>query len=285
MPEYVYLNGQFVPYDQAKLPIEDRGTVFADGVYEVVRFYGRRPFFLDEHLQRLKNSMAEIRIPAIDLDQLRRDGCRLVEMNGVVDGGLYIQVTRGVAPRSHTFPADVTPTVFMTAREAARPPEELRNGGIACITTPDVRWLNCHIKSIGLLPNVLAKQQAKEQGAYEALFVRGENLTEGSSSNLFGVKDGRLYTHPEGPLILPGITRRAVLDIATREGIPVTFEPIRCADWSTYDELFISGTITEVLGIVSLDGKPVKDGKVGPVTRKIIERFDEMILSVSQQSS
>lgn len=277
MSENVYLNGRIVPYDEAKLPVEDRATLFADGVYEVIRYYGGHSFLMDAHLERLERSLREIRLPAVDLQQLAEAGEELARANGVHDGNLYVQISRGVAPRTHAFPDGVEPTVFMTARETARPAAEYREGGISCITLPDLRWLRCDIKSLSLLPNILAKQQAKEAGAFEALLVRDGFLTEGTSSNLFAVIDGALYTHPEGPHILSGVTRRVVLALAREEGIPVHTTKVALSSLERVDELLISGTNTEVLGVVQLDGRPVGRGEVGPVTRRLIERFDGLV--------
>lgn len=277
MSEIVYLNGRFVPYQEALVPVEDRGNLFGDGVYEVIRFYGGHPFVMKAHMERLARSAGEIRLPAVDIAALMEAGLETVRRNGVDDGSLYIQVSRGPAPRNHAFPPDPKPTIFMIARSLARPDRALVERGVACISVPDIRWLRCDIKSIGLLPNVLAKQQAKEAGAYEALFVRDGILTEGTSSNVFAVKDGKLITHPGDGHILPGITRRLILAIASKEGIDVVQEALRVKELDSVDELLISGTTTEVMGVVSVDGRAIGNGEPGPVTKRIQAQYDRLV--------
>lgn len=285
MSEIVYLNGKFVPYEQALIPIEDRGNLFADGIYEVVRFYGGHPFLMKAHMERLERSAAEIRLPAVDIEALTQAGLETVRQNGIGDGSLYIQVTRGPAPRNHAFPPDPRPTVFMIARPLDRPAADLREQGAACITVPDIRWLRCDIKSIGLLPNVLGKQQAKEAGALEALFVRDGIVTEGTSSNVFAVKEGRIVTHPDGEHILPGITKRLVLAIAKEQGIEIVEGALKEEELEDVDELFISSTTVEVMAVVSVDGRQVGDGKPGPVTKALQAKYDELVERVRQGES
>lgn len=276
--EQVYLNGDFVPYDKALIPIEDRGSLFADGVYEVVRLYGGRPLAMQAHMERLVRSAAEIRLPEVDYPELKRAALELAERNNVEDGTLYIHISRGVAPRNHLFPQGVRPTVFVTARGLARPEASLREQGVACITAPDIRWLRCDIKSVALLPNVLAKQAARDAGAFDAIFVRDDGVvTEATSANVFAVAGGQLVTHPESNRILPGITRRLVLALAEEAGIPVSCREILESELTTVDELFISGTTTEVMPVVTVDGRAVGGGKPGPVTRKVIEKYDELV--------
>ncbi len=278
MSEVVYINGKFVPREEALLPVEDRGNVFADGVYEVVRFYGGYPLALDEHMERLVRSARAIRLPELNVADLAQQGLALVARNEVRDGTLYIQVTRGVAPRNHAFPpAGTEPTCFMIAREVSRPDESLLRQGASCISLPDTRWARCDIKSIGLLPNVLAKQEARERGAYEALFVRDGVITEGSSSNVFAVRDGALITHPEGPQILPGITRRLIVGLAGEEGIPVDEGDVHRETVSNIDELFISSTTTELMPVVRVDDEPVGGGRVGPITRRLQAAYERLI--------
>ena len=285
MSEIVYLNGKFVPYEEAVVPVEDRGNLFADGIYEVIRIYGGHPFVMKAHMERLERSAQEIRLPAVDIEALTHAGLETVRRNAIGDGSLYIQVSRGPAPRNHAFPPDPRPTVFMIARSLERPATSLREQGVACITVPDIRWLRCDIKSIALLPNVLAKQQAKEAGAFEALFVRDGIVTEGTSSNVFAVKGGQIVTHPDGEHILPGITRRLILAIAAQEGIDVVEETLRQEDLDGVDELFISGTNTEVMAVVTVDGRQVGDGRPGPVTRAIQEKYDELVQKVASGES
>jgi len=275
--EQVYLNGSFVPYEKALLPVEDRATLFADGVYEVVRIYGGRPLAMKAHMERMARSAREIRLPEVDFDELAHRGLELVERNGVGDGSLYIQVSRGVAPRNHLFPVGVAPTVFATARELARPAESLRQNGVACITVPDIRWGRCDIKTVALLPNVLAKQEARDRGVYDAIFVRDGVVTEATSANVFAVVGGEVVTHPEGSQILPGITRRLVAALAAEAGIPLAYREIRAQELAAAAELFISGTTTEIMPVVEVDGRKVGTGKPGPITRRLIEKYDELV--------
>lgn len=276
MPAVVYLSGRFLPYEQATISVEDRGFLFGDGVYEVCRVYRGRPFRFREHMERLVRSAREIRLPLPDLDWagVTRE---LLEQNGLSGGEatVYIQVTRGAAaPRTHWFPPAETPaTVLMIARPAKAPEPALVEQGASAITYPDERWGRCDIKSVNLLPNVLAKQKAVEAGAYEALFVRDGVVLEGSSSNLFAVIDGRVVTYPLGPRILGGITRQVALELAQELKYPTAEGPILLSDLDRATELFLTSTTAEVLPIVRVDGRPIGDGRPGPITRSLREAF------------
>ncbi len=276
----VYLNGELVPYERAMVPVEDRGFVFADGVYEVIRCYAGRPFRLGDHLDRLALSAAAVRLP---LPWSPADLERAVDLtlaaNGLDRGGaaVYLQVTRGPAPRTHVFPAAPRPTLVIIARPETGPDPSLREGGVAVLTAPDLRWHLCHVKSTGLLYNVLVKQRAAEAGCYEALLVRDGLVTEGTASNAFVVLGGLLHTHPEGPHILSGVTRRVTLELAADLGIPVREEPVAAADLKAAEEVFLTGTITEIMPIVRVDGSPVGAGRPGPVTRRLQEAFSRLV--------
>lgn len=276
----VYLNGQFLPYEQAAIPVEDRGFLFGDGIYEVYRVYRGRPFKFKEHMDRLARSAAEIRLslPEVDWAAVHDE---LMRQNGLEGGDaiVYLQVTRGaVAPRTHWFPpAGTPPTVLAIARPAKPVPEELREQGATAITHPDERWGRCDIKSVNLLPNVLAKQRAVEAGAYEAILVRDGVAIEGSSSNVFAVVDGALVTYPKGPRILGGITREVVLDLARSLGLRVVEGPILVSDLGRATELFVTSTTAEVLPIVRVDGQPIGDGRPGPITRSLYEAFQRIV--------
>lgn len=283
MAEQVYLNGSVVPYEQALIPVEDRGNLFADGVYEVVRIYGGRPLAMQAHMDRMTRSAREIRLPDVDFRELARVGMALVERNGVGDGTLYIQVSRGAAPRNHLFPTGVAPTVFMTARDLARPAESLRRDGVSCITVPDIRWQRCDIKSLSLLPNVLAKQGAKDAGAFDAIFVRDDGIvTEATSANVFAVEGNKVVTHPEDNRILPGITRRLITSLAEDAHIPIVYREIQKRELAGFDEFFLSGTTSEVMPIVQVDGQTIGDGKPGPITGRLIEKYDELVEKIRQ---
>ena len=276
MPEIAFVNGRFSPLAEAVVPIEDRGFQFADGVYEVVATYGGRPFALEPHLERLERSMAALNIP---LD-LRAYGLQTALMDGLAQSGfsetlVYIQVTRGVAARRHEFPATpVEPTVVMTFKELYRLPQDLYDRGVAVISTPDLRWKRCDIKTISLLPNILAKQEAAQQGAFEALLVDGEDrVTEGSSTSAFCVREGQLYTAPAGPHILPSITRSILIELAAKLEMSINEEFCTLAEFKAADEAFLAGTTTEAMPVVKIDEAVVGNGEPGPITRRFRTEF------------
>jgi len=270
----VYLNGSFLPKEQALVPVEDRGFVFGDGVYEVWRIVNGQLFEADRHLARLTRGLGELRIapPAeSEAARIQEIADRLIIENGLADGEgtLYLEITRGVAPRAHHFPpAGTAPTVFAMARPFV-PPEELRAKGVTAVTVPDIRWLRCDIKTIQLLPNVMAKQAASERGAFEAILVRDGVVTEGSHANVIGVIGGEIRTHPTNNLILPGITRAVVLELARSVGIPVREEPFLASEISRLDELFIAGTTADVMPIVRVDDQIIGGGVPGPIARRL----------------
>ncbi len=273
-----YLNGQFIPRAQASVPIEDRGFIFGDGVYDVWRVVNGRLFERDRHVQRLAYGLGELRIPAPDIvraEVLQEVADRLIRECGLLDGEatLYLEITRGVATRTHQFPpAGTVPTVFAMVNRLM-PPDNVRQRGAAAITIPDIRWLRCDIKTVQLLPNVLAKQAAAERGAMEALMIRDGVFTEGSHSNVFGVLDGVIRTHPTSNLILPGITRAVVLDIARSLGMGVCEEPFVERDIPRLEELFLAGTTADVMPIVRLNDRPVGPGTPGPIATRLFAEF------------
>lgn len=274
----VYLNGAYVDHTGAKISVDDRGFVFADGVYEVIRVYDGQLFMAEPHMERLRAGLRALLIESSAGDGLLEVAERLLDENALRDGDatVYLQVTRGTAPRRHAFPAaGVAPTVYVAAKPFTQHPSEFFERGVAAITVPDTRWSRCDIKSISLLPNVLANQQAKENGAFEALFVRDGALIEGSHSNLFGVIDGELRTYPECNYILGGITRRLVLELAAENQVPVRETPLYAHEIPEIEELFLSGTTTEVMPITTLDGRPVGDARPGPLTRRLFAAFRE----------
>ena len=274
MSETVYLNGRFIPYEEALIPIEDRGMIFADGIYEVVRAYGGRLFTPDAHIERLAASAAELHLELPSADELLRALNGVLERSGLADSSIYIQITRGFAgPRSHAVPRGVSPTVFAAARPVPRPDPKHVAEGAAAITVPDRRWHMCHVKSVGLLLNTLAKQAALDLGAQEALFLRDGVLTEGSATNAFAVFGGTVHTHPEGPHILSGITRQVVLELCALEQIPVRLEPVLVGRLYQADEVFVTGTNTEVLPMRTVDAHTIGAGQPGPVTRRLQQAF------------
>jgi len=274
----VYLDGRFIDQADAKISVDDRGFLFADGVYEVLRAYDGRPFLVEPHIARLRAGLDALRMDTSPADEVMQIAERLIEVNELrgVDSTIYIQVTRGVAPRKHAFPGpDVRPTVYVAVKPFTQHPAAFFDEGVAAITVPDTRWARCDIKSVSLLPNVLANQQAKEAGAFEALFIKDGVLIEGSHSNLFGVLNGELVTYPECNYILGGITRRLVFELARELGIPAREGPIFHDRIHTVEELFLSGTTTEVMPVTIVDGSPVGSGDPGPVTRRLMQAYRE----------
>jgi D-alanine transaminase len=273
-----YLNGQFLPRASAMIPVEDRGFIFADGVYEVWRTLDGGLFELESHLARLRHGLRELRIAPPDIagaDVLQSVSGRLLAESDLLDGDatLYVEVTRGAAPRTHQFPAQaVTPTVFAMVNRLT-PADAARARGASVITVPDERWLRCDLKTIQLLPNILAKQAAAERHAIEAVLIRDGVVTEGSHTNVLAVFDGVVRTHPLGNLVLPGVTRALVLDIARAMGIPVDERAFRATEIPRADELFLVGTTTDIMPVVRVDGQPVGTGKPGELTMRL---YDEL---------
>ena len=273
-----YLNGQFLPRSTATISVEDRGFVFGDGVYEVWRVVNGRLFESERHLERLEFGLRELRIglpEPLSVAAMESMAERLLRESGLMAGEatFYVEITRGAAPRAHQFPAAGTPPTIYATVNRLNPPEDLRARGASAITMPDIRWLRCDIKTIQLLPNVFAKQAAAERGAVDALMIRDGVVTEGSHANVVGVLDGAIRTHPTNHLILPGITRAIVLDLARGLGVPVSEEPIAERDIPRLEEVFLVGTTTDVMPIVRVDDRPVGDGKPGPVTARLVKEF------------
>lgn len=275
----VYLNGQFVPLEDARVSVQDRGFLFADGVYEVARVYGGQHYQMAEHLERMGRGLAALQIDYRDAAAIARAADKLIEENQVTgDGTVYIQVTRGAAKRKHAFPPQGTPpTVYVTAAPYTPYPAEYWEDGVAAITLPDTRWARCDIKSISLLPNVLANQEAHARDAFEAIFVRDGMVTEGSHSNVWGVHKGQLVTHPSSNYILPGITRARVFELADQLGLDVVQRVINLSELYDLDEVFLSGTTTEIMPIVRIDDREIVDGEPGPLTRKISRAFRDVL--------
>jgi len=270
MSDIVYLNGGFMPVEEARIPVLDRGFIFGDGVYEVIPVYSKRPFRLDEHLRRLQYSLDKIRIanPHTAEEWQRLTG-EIVKRNDGKDQSVYLQVTRGVAKRDHAFPKGIKPTVFMMSSPLVTPAPALVESGVACVTAEDYRWLNCDIKSVSLLGNCLLRQLSADAGAAETILFRDGNLTEASSSNVFVVKDGRLLTPPKDNLVLPGITYDVVLEIAHAREFEVEIRAVTVAEVRDADEIWVTSSTKEVLAVTTLDGKPVGDGKPGPLFRRM----------------
>jgi len=274
--QYVYLNGELIAPENAKVSVFDRGFVFADGVYEVIPAYGGRLFRLAQHLERLEHSLAGIRLE----NPLSAAGWRavfeqLLAQYGKADQYLYLQVTRGAAPRDHAFPAGVAPTVFAFAKRIEYPSAELIQRGVTGVTLADIRWSRCDIKSIALLPNVLMRQQAIDGGAVEAILLRDGLVTEGAASNVFVVYQGQLLTPPKGPFILPGITRDLVVELARAGAVDFAERPITEAELRAADEVWMTSSTKEILPLVRLDGRPVGSGRPGPVHARLFAAYQD----------
>jgi D-alanine transaminase len=277
VPEMAWINGRFQPLADASVSIEDRGFQFGDGVYEVIRTYGGRPFKLDAHLARLHRSADAIglRQPYSKerwVDYIT-EGLRLA---GFPESKIYLQLTRGVAPRDHAYAPDLEPTTVMTIRELRPLAPAVQAAGVEAMTVADIRWGRCDIKSINLLANVLARQQAKQAGVFEAILVKDGEVTEGSVSNVVVVENRTLVTAPEGPRILSGVTREVILELAKQEGLCVQERYPSPQQLYAAAEVFLTGTTVEVLGVVGVDGKSIGGGEPGPVTRTLAKRFVEL---------
>lgn len=280
--DLVFLNGEIVPLSEARISPQDRGFLFADGVYEVTRFYGGALFQLDQHISRLSRSLSEIELelspPGPDWKTLCEELIRENHL-GDADGFVYLQVTRGAAPRGHAFPIPaVPPTTYATV--TARPrlvDAERRQRGVIAITHPDERWARCDIKSVALLPNVLASERAARAGAAEAILVREGLVTEGSHSSAFAVREGHVVTHPLNHHVLPGITRGFTLTLCKRLGIPSAEEGCPVEDFRNAEEVFLTGTGSEILPVVALDGERIGKGVPGPITQALQDAFDREI--------
>ncbi|MDP2498374.1 MAG: D-amino acid aminotransferase [Candidatus Palauibacterales bacterium] len=276
----VYMNGEYLPKREAAVSPDDRGFLLADGVYEVTPAYDGEFFGLDGHLERLERGLEELRI-GLDVEPLAEVHRRLLEENGLAEvptAKVYLQVTRGAARRQHAFPeAEPEPTVYAFATEWTAPDAAEWEEGCSAVTVPDRRWSRVDIKSIALLPNVLAQQAAHDAGAEESIFVHEGVAIEGAHANFWAVLDGTVVTHPATNRILPGITRATVLELARDRGHPVRERPVQVEELPGADEVFLTGTTTEVLPITELDGDPVSDGSPGPVSRDLFVAYREKV--------
>jgi D-alanine transaminase len=284
MSSIVYLNGEFLPRAEAKLSVDERGFFFGDGVYEVTRAVEGHLFEPERHMRRLERGLRELRIDArLSSDTILDLQARLIRENDLEHGQatIYLQITRGAAPRTHRFPpAGTRPTVFMTAT-AFTVPNEARAKGVAAVTYPDYRWTRCDLKTVNLLPAVMANQYAVDQGAFESIFVRDSAITEGSHTNVFGVLDGELRTYPNSNYVLPGITRDVVVEIARETGIPVSETPIFVHELPRLEECFLTGTTSDAMPVVALDGKAIGAGKPGRITMALYDALAARLAAVA----
>ena len=270
----VYLNGKYLPLEQACVPVLDRGFIFGDGVYEVIPVYGRKAFRLEHHLQRLKNSMQAVHLNNPHTDEEWSDIINnVVERNDGGDQSIYLQVTRGVASRDHRFPDNTIPTVFVMSNLLVMAPTEQLEHGVKAITLDDIRWQYCNIKGIALLPNILLRQQAVEQGAAEAILLRKNEVTEGAASNVFIVKDGVIITPPKTDCLLPGITRDLVVEQAHEHDMPVEETIIKQEDLLAADEIWLTSSTKEILPVTQLNSQTVGTGKPGPVWKQMYDLY------------
>ncbi|MEO8203908.1 MAG: D-amino acid aminotransferase [Betaproteobacteria bacterium] len=272
----VFLNGKFMPMEEAQVPVLDRGFIFGDGIYELVPVYSRAPFRLEGHLARMERSLSEV---GIANPYSRAEWTRIIEQviekQTFDDQGVYWQVTRGVAKRDHSFPKGTTPTVFMMSNPLVNPSRDVVENGAKAVTAQDFRWHRCDLKTISLIGNCMLRQLSFEAGAIETLLLRDGMLTEASASNAYIVKDGVIATPPKDNLILPGITLDVVFDIVERAKLPMQVREITEAELRGADEVWVTSSSKEVVAIVDLDGKPVGNGKPGPVFRKAWQHYQE----------
>ncbi len=275
----VYLNGKYLPLEDAFIHVEDRGFNFADSLYEVTRIYNGVPFTLDRHLARMERGAGLIRL---DYGVAREEFATIIEelvsRNQTPEAMAYIQVSRGRAPRDHPFPVSAEPTVLVMVKPHEPVPREERLRGKTAITTADLRYQFCDIKSTALLPNVLACQQAREQGAYEAIMIRDGMVTEGSNTSVYIVSEGVIRTYPLVN-ILPGITRSVIAELCRENGIHFSEEVYTPEVLRAAEEVFITGSVAEIIPIVALDGQPVADGAAGEVTRRLIDLYADRVRS------
>ena len=284
----VYLNGQFLPRNEAKLSVDERGFFFGDGVYEVTRVVRGRLFEWDRHARRLARGLRELRIESgLDMDTIRSLQERLIKENQLTEGQgtVYLQITRGAAPRTHHFPPAGTPaTVFLSASPFT-PASDVRARGVPVVTYPDYRWSRCDLKTVNLLPAVMAKQFAADNNAFEAVFIRDAVVTEGSHTNFFGVIGGEVRTYPNSNYVLPGVTRDVVIELAHELHIPVSETPIYRHEIAILEESFVTGTTSDVMPVVSIDGKPVGTGRPGPITTRLYEALAQKLAHAAESPS
>jgi D-alanine transaminase len=270
----VYLNGAFLPIEEARIPVLDRGFIYGDGVYEYIPVYRRQAFRLPQHLARLQHSLDGIRLANPHTDaEWASIVAELVARQPFDDQGVYFQVTRGVAKRDHAFPAGVAPTVFMMSNPLATPSAEQIERGVAVVTAEDNRWRHCDLKTISLVGNVLMRQLAADAGAVETVMFRDGNLTEASASNVLVVIGAGIVAPPRDNLILPGITYGATYEFAQEAGIPFSIRPVSRAEVLGANEMWLTSSTKEVLAITTVDGAPFAGGKPGPVFRKMHALF------------
>jgi D-alanine transaminase len=278
MSEIVYLNGRFMAKEEARISPNDRGFIFADGVYEVAKYYNGKPFRFDDHLKRLERSLAELEIVYPEIDSLEAIFSELITKNNLLDkhAGVYLQITRGEHKRVHHFPENIQPTVYAFAYYMPSFTENLENG-IAVITHEDIRWQRCDIKTVSLLPNTMLYNKAVKSGAGECVLIRNRMVTEATHSSVLGVKNGTVVTRPLSNLILPGITRKVILEICAANQIPYEEREFSQTELLEMDEIIIAGTGSEITPAIRVNELIIGNGKPGKITRLIQEKFFELV--------
>lgn len=275
--QIVYLNGEYLDINEAKISVLDRGFIFGDGVYEVIPAYAGRLFRFQEHIERLNNSLKAIRLTLnISFPQWQEIIQQLIQKNGEGDWSIYLHITRGVAKRDHSFPAkEVEPTIFIMCNPIYPQSESIKEKGIKAVTLIDNRWLNCHIKAISLLPNILLRQQATDAGSYEAILIREGLATEGAASNLFIVKNNILYTPPKSNHLLPGVTRDLIVELSKNNNIQILEQNIPKQQLQTADEIWLTSSTKEIMPVTKLDEQPVGNGKPGKLQQQMMILYNQ----------
>ncbi|MDC0575184.1 D-amino acid aminotransferase [Nitrosomonadaceae bacterium] len=282
----IYLNGSFIPIEDARISVLDRGFIFGDGVYEVIPVYSHIPFRLAEHLRRLQKSLDGIQLknPHTDIEWEKLI-TQIIASNEGEDQSIYLHITRGVAPRNHAFPKEVAPTIFIMSSPLIAEPKELIVTGVSAITANDNRWSRCDIKAISLLPNVLLRQMASDSDATETLLLRDGFLSEGSASSIFIVKNKILLVPPKSNFMLPGITYDVVLELAVKYQMPYKIREISENDLRSSDEILLASSTKEIMSITLLDGKKVGSGEPGEVFAQLYQHYQNFKISIMRRES
>ncbi len=281
----VYLNGEFIALKDAHVSVLDRGFIFGDGVYEVVPAYGRRLFRLQHHLERLNSNLNAVKITnPLSFEDWQQLIAQLIIKNQYNNQSVYLQITRGVAPRDHGFPDKENPTIFMMTSTLVKQSREIADNGIHAVSLPDNRWQNCHIKSISLLPNVLLRQQALDKGAEEAILIRDGIATEGAASNLFIVLDDCIITPPKGPLLLPGVTRDLIVELARGKKQCIKEQTITEAELNNAQEIWLTSSTKEILPVTMLNNKTVGSGKPGLLWNQMMTDYQQYIQDLEENT-
>ena len=275
-PQLVYLNGVYLPLDEAKISVLDRGFIFGDGVYEVIPAYGGKTLRFEHHMQRLQNSLDAVRIVnPLSNDQWKNIITKLLSEKGKQDQYVYLHITRGVASRDHRFPDKTNPTVFVMSSILYSADSELLKTGVHAVTLDDIRWQYCNIKAISLLPNILLRQQAVDKGAVEAILIREGNVTEGAASNVFIVNNGIIKTPPKDQKLLPGITRDLVVELANKHKMAIEEVAISEQEFQTADEIWLTSSTKEILAVTKINEQVVGNGKPGLVWKDMYQKYQD----------